>query len=135
MKKVKLTHGKFALVDNKDFIKFVNLKWYLDSTGYASKRINKKTIRLHQFLIGKKQGKIIDHINRNKLDNRRKNLRFVTHQQNQRNRSVKGICWDKSRNKWLASIKLNYKDIYLGRFKYKKDALKARKLGEKKYWK
>ena len=45
-----------------------------------------------------------------------------------------GVWFDKSRNKWATEIMANRKKIHLGRFKNKKDAIKARKLGEQKYF-
>ena len=62
-------------------------------------------------------GMVIDHINGNGKDNRLENLRLVNKQQNGYNRAdVKGFTWDKRHKKWLAQIKHNYKNIYLGRY-------------------
>lgn len=67
--------------------------------------------------------KIIDHINRNRLDNRISNLRAVSHQQNRFNTKAKGYSFKS--NAWVASIGVNGTDIYLGRFKTKKEAENA----------
>lgn len=56
--------------------------------GYAVRSITKGKISMHQQIMGTEQGKCIDHINRNKLDNRRGNLRFVTKSQNNLNRDI-----------------------------------------------
>ena len=74
----------------------------------------------------------VDHINHNKLDNRKSNLRICTHQQNCMNVSdnVKGIHYDKSRNKWMAHIK----GKNLGRFNTKEEAIEARKQAEMDYF-
>ena len=48
---------------------------------------------------------------------------------------VTGVCWDKSRQKWVAQLTIKGRHIYLGRFKNKDDAIKARKEGEQKYFK
>ena len=85
---------------------------------------------------------VIDHINRDRLDNRKNNLRIATHQQNTINRSVQsnnisnipGVSWRKDRNKWRAYIAVNKKQISLGMFKTKEEAIKARKEGEIKYF-
>lgn len=64
----------------------------------------------------------IDHINRNKIDNRVENLRIVTTQQNQFNRTAKGYTWHKLRNKWCAQICLNGKKINLGGYDSEEEA-------------
>jgi len=97
---------------------------------------------MHRLIKQTSKGKITDHINQNKLDNRKINLRVVSGMENGRNRGIpkhntsgiKGVAWDKSRNKWMASIRRNYKHIFLGRFEDIKNAIKARKLGEVKFW-
>ena len=84
---------------------------------------------------------VIDHINGNCYDNSIENLRLVSQAENNRNRSTPkdntsghiGLYWIKSSSKWRAQIGVNGKDIYLGLFKNKEDAIKARKEAEKKY--
>tara|TARA_R110000787_G_scaffold257554_1_gene362724 strand:- start:18 stop:554 length:537 start_codon:yes stop_codon:yes gene_type:complete len=84
---------------------------------------------------------VIDHINRVKSDNRISNLRSVTHSENLRNASMPstntsghvGVFWLKNRSKWRAYIKINQKQINLGVFPDKDDAIKARKVAEAKY--
>lgn len=72
-----------------------HFRWYLDSVGYPmthlTNKIGRKAIRLHELVMGDKRpfvGAKIDHINRNKLDNRKENLRFVTHWENLMNSSI-----------------------------------------------
>jgi hypothetical protein len=77
----------------------------------------------------------IDHINRDKLDNRRVNLRVVTPSANNRNRmtfsafntsNYKGVSWEKNKNKWRAQIRLpNGKSKYLGLFTSEEEAARA----------
>ena len=68
----------------------------------------------------------IDHINGIRGDNRIENLRNVTCQKNSFNRTkAKGYCWDKTRNKWKTAIKVNGKNINLGRFELEEDARQA----------
>lgn len=99
MKKIKLTHGKYAIVDNDDFEVLNNFKWhYADSNengkGYAARTVNYnkkdrekiKKILMHRQIMGAAKGESLDHINRNCLDNRRSNLRFCTASQNSQNR-------------------------------------------------
>jgi hypothetical protein len=84
----------------------------------------------------------IDHINRDRADNRIENLREVTNKQNQQNRSTNsdntsghtGVSWYKPYSKWRAQIKHNHKVIHLGYFTNIEDAIAARKAAEKLYW-
>ena len=84
----------------------------------------------------------IDHINRNKTDNRIANLREVTNKQNQQNASKRsdntsghpGVSWYKRDSKWQARIKHNQKDTHLGYFENLEEAIAARKAAEKLYW-
>ena len=80
-------------VDYSDYEKIVlNNGWYIQNNGYVLRNSDKKT--LHSLIMGKKEGFVIDHINRNKLDNRKKNLRFVTYSANGINKTIKVIVDD-----------------------------------------
>jgi hypothetical protein len=68
---------------------------------------------------------IIDHINRNRRDNRISNLRIVTYQENSFNTNCKGYTFDKRSSKWRAQIRINNKIIRLGRFNTEFEANKA----------
>ena len=84
----------------------------------------------------------IDHINRNRTDNRISNLRDVSHKQNHQNKSKPsnntsghpGVYWHRWASKWLAQIKHNQKMIHLGCYDTIEEAIAARKAGELKYW-
>lgn len=91
-------------------------------------------------------GLVIDHINNDSFDNRIENLRCVSRSENLRNKNnksyknntsgIKGVHHHKNRGKytgWTAQITYKGKNIYLGHFKEKTDAMKARKLAEIKY--
>lgn len=79
-------------------------------------------------------GQCVDHINKNKAGNRKKNLRCCERSENDRNRSlyscntsgVAGVYFDKQRKKWVASITYNHKKVYLGRYAVKEEAILAR---------
>lgn len=156
MKRIALTQGKFALVDNNDFERVSKIKWHATwspqgrcfyACGYKSYRKPKgekagRIIKMHRFLKGLKDGdkRIIDHINHDTLDNRQKNLRIVTIGQNQWNTvkpitntsGFKGVCWHKTYKKWRAQISHKGKYIYLGNFKSKIKASKAYQEAAKK---
>lgn len=133
MKEIKLTQGKVALVDDEDFEYLNQWKWYAarsKNTYYATRRAQSGqpykqiTIQMHRLLMGLEQGNkaVIDHIDRNGLNNCKVNLRITTLAENNRNRtSVKGssskylgVHLVKSTGKWSAAIKSNDKTHYLG---------------------
>ena len=122
------------------------LKIGFDVAGYKYIRIydgKNRNIKIHRivFLIHNPSWDIndsstdnsIDHINGNPLDNRIENLRCVTNQENQFNTKAKGYSWDKSRNKWQALIKINYKTIHLGSFVNEEDARNAYLIAKAKF--
>tara|TARA_R110000851_G_scaffold6638_5_gene26611 strand:+ start:199 stop:690 length:492 start_codon:yes stop_codon:yes gene_type:complete len=69
----------------------------------------------------------IDHIDRDKTNNKIENLRVVTHQENNFNRGAKGCSYSKTRKKWIAQIKRGNKRISLGSFTNENDAINAYK--------
>lgn len=131
MKKIPLTQGYFAIVDDADYDYLNSLgSWHFDR--YA-KRVTRKdgVIYMHRLLIDA-GNQSVDHINGNKLDNRRSNLRVCTQQQNVHNTrsrkgtsKFKGVSWDKSRNQWKAVIGYNYRKIQIGRYATELEAATA----------
>lgn len=141
MKKIKLNTGKYALVDDEDFTELNQFMWYEDTYGYAVRKPwvrggkgKSKLIKMHRVVMGITDKNIhIDHVNRNGLDNRKKNLRKATRNQNQWNCGVsknnksgyKGVCLDKRRGTWKAEIMAEGKKYYLGAFKTPEEAARA----------
>lgn len=140
MKKIPLTQGKFALVDDEDFEWLNQYKWYAAKQSnifYAWRKVgkypNQKTIRMHRQIMNAPKNQDIDHINHNGLDNRKFNLRFCTDSQNQHNQlpykncssTYKGVCWKKHDKKWCSQITKNDHKIYIGCFSNEIDAAKA----------
>lgn len=129
-----------VLIDKKYVERVKNIKWCLDNCGYARTGSRKGSRLLHRVLFGKK-GFEIDHMNMNRLDNREKNIRVCTRQENSFNKvkqsnnktGVLGVWFDKTRGKFVAEIKAGRK-IYLGRFNTLSEAKKVRALAEKKYF-
>lgn len=112
--------------------------WYCDKDGYlvSSYFYNgvRRFVRFHRLVMHAKPGQCVDHINKNKADNRKKNLRCCERSENDRNRSlyscntsgVAGVYFDKQRKKWVASITYNHTKVYLGRYAVKEEAVLAR---------
>ena len=142
MRKIKLTQGKYALVDDTDFKLVSQYKWYAHKerdTWYACCDISykpKKCLRMHRLILGldfgdKRQG---DHANHNGLNNQRNNLRICTPQQNHFNHRKKPKGYGFYKNGWMAYIGFNGKLIYLGRFKTEREAKQARREAELIYF-
>lgn len=130
MKEIPITRGKVVLVDDIDS-DLAQLKWYARpsrSTFYAqrtrvrgTKTQKTETEVMHRVILSRKIGSdiifpyTVDHKNGDGLDNRRENLRLATPHDQLGNRQksagkssvYKGVCWDKSRNKWMACINKN----------------------------
>lgn len=123
---IKLSNCEFK-IDYELWEKLKEHKWYYDaSTGYVHTRINNKKLYLHRMVLSAKKGDIVDHINRNKLDNSVENLRIVSKSLNNHNRNYKGahgIYFDKWGNRWRACIAINHRTIKLGSFKSKEMAM------------
>jgi len=141
--KLQLSNGGYALIDKEDSELVVGYTWSKQTLGYiqayvigsASGGGKAKMIYLHRLLTDFPKEMVVDHINHDRSDNRRKNLRIVTHQQNLWNRkSSNGVYWDKSVEIWKAKLKVDGKEHYLGASKDKQKAIAFRRAGEKKHF-
>lgn len=137
MKKIFLTQGKVALVDEGDYEYLNQWPWFY-SAGYAVRNVangkgKQKAVLMHRVINNTPEKLHTDHINRDKLDNRKENLRSVTRSQNGMNRSrykkssskYKGVCWHISNGKWVATIKCASSYMHIGTFIEEKEAAKA----------
>ena len=122
-----------AIIDESDFELLSKYRWRLNNKGYAISSVTDE--RMHRLIMLPAPNLQIDHINHNKLDNRRINLRICTSKENSRNRvtgenntsGFKGVCLE-PRNKykkWRAKIYYNTRAIHIGCFKTKEEAVKA----------
>jgi hypothetical protein len=140
MKEIQLTQGKVALVDDADYLYLNQFKWHIYKQNrnnfYARTVIyqNKKRIGIvmHRLLLIC-EGKIIDHISGDGLDNRRSNIRCCTKSENAINRRIninnnsgyKGVSWYKVVKKWRAQIQYKKIVYHLGTYDKRIDAAKA----------
>lgn len=141
MPRIEITQGKYALVDYEDYTGLIRNRWCISDTGYAkrgTKSKGKTTIHyMHRQIMDYPKGSV-DHINGDKLDNRKSNLRVVDQSVNGHNRKglnknntsgYRGIWYDKYRNAYVAEIWVQYRKKSK-RFQNLKDAIIQRKSWE-----
>ena len=133
MKRIKLTQNQYALVDDGDYAELNQWKWqahynphtksYYAVRTTLAKNGKRKQIGMHRIILNAPKNMQVDHINHNTLDNRKENLRNVTHSQNQMNRSmmssfsttgIKGVFLE--RGKFRVRIRANGKRHHIGYF-------------------
>lgn len=122
--------GLIFKIDNDDFNTIKDIFWSRHINGYA---FNLKYGLLHKLIIDCPKGMTIDHINGDKLDNRKSNLRICTQAQNCQNRpkkrgsksKYKGVSWHREMKKWVANICYNKKQIRIGFYNTPEEAYKA----------
>lgn len=147
MKTIYTRKKEEILVDDDDFDYLNQWNWYITRKGYAARTEHggksgkvDKTIFLHRIVNKTPEGLVTDHINRNKTDNRKENLRSATNTTNQRNRGLQknntsgesGISWHSQNNKWWVRIYIGKKTYSFGCFLKIEDAIKAKNDGIKK---
>ena len=131
-----------AIIDIEDIEKVSKYKWGTEKSGYV--RNVKYSLSLHQLIIGfmPEKPNVIDHINRNRCDNRRSNLRIVDFSINGFNKGKQsnntsghvGVSWDKAKNKWASHIKKHGKKKFLGHFDDLQEAIECRKEAEIEFY-
>lgn len=125
----------FARVDVDDWPLIAEYRWRLNTYGYARVTRSRRDLFMHRLLMGftHGDGRQVDHKNRDRLDNRRSNLREATVSQNAQNRSRvgygssahRGVCWDKNSERWQASAMFNGRNRYLGQFDSEAEAARV----------
>ena len=134
--------GSKGKISKSDYERVSAHYWGINSQGYVHSRISGSLVRLHIFLLDYPDN-TVDHINRDKLDNRKENLRACEFHENGRNLTLKknnssgvaGVGQIKATGKWRARIMIYGKEINLGFYEEFDQAVAARREGEKKYFK
>lgn len=158
MELIELTRFQNAIVDDEDYDFLVEMgEWFAQYVagvdGYYAARTEQSgtyrySILMHRVVMERKLGEglpegfLVDHINHDKLDNRRSNLRLVTRSQSQMNRrrqsnnksGVTGVNWEIRDKKWHSRIKVAGKTVHLGYFDDFNQAVAARKKAEEEYF-
>lgn len=133
MKKIPLSQGKFAIVDDEDYDRLIAMGKWSYQRGYAVRTYREKTNQgvfikkntsMHRVLLNANEGDIIDHINGDRFDNRKSNLRICSNAQNIRNSGLrknnlsgfKGVYFHKRTGKWYSQIRTDKKRLFLGSF-------------------
>lgn len=147
---IPLSNGTVTLISAVDY-DLAHIGWYCSELGYAAGHAylegKRKNTALHRVIFARILGRPltkkenIDHINTQKLDNRRENLRLATHAENRRNcgttsknkSGYKGVHLS-NRNTWVAQIGIEHRLIHLGTFKTKEDAARAYNEAALKYF-
>ncbi len=147
MKLIPLTKGYFTKVDDEDFFKFAIYRWHAHITPGRRDHVTARSWSgnltgckyLHRLIMNAPEGMNIDHINHDPLDNRKKNLRICTQQENMFNQRMRidnksgyvGVHWHPESKKWRARIYTNKKGKSLGLFTSRKEASRAYKKAKK----
>lgn len=148
MKSIPLSQGKVALVDDGDYESLSRYKWcakFCDGKWYAARstggRLNLQRLYMHRVILQAQSDQMVDHRNRDGLDNRRSNIRIATPGQNQYNSirprsntsGFKGVQRGRNGHGWQAVIKVEKKTKYLGQFPTKEEAAQAYDRAAKQY--
>lgn len=140
MKRIPLTQGKYAIVDDDDYEELKQYKWYPHhafNLCYAVRHTKcvkgeRGLVYMHRQILNAPKGVMVDHKNRKGLDNRKQNIRLCNNSKNQGNSKkqsnntsgFKGVSWHKNKKMWIAHIRINGKLRHLGYFD---DCVKAAK--------
>lgn len=139
-----------AIVDEVDYERLIKYRWYAhtrrDGNTKAAATVHTRTgkthLIMHRVVLDAPAGTLVDHVNHNTLDNRRANLRLVTHAENQQNRrgpashsstGVRGVSRPKGARRYRAIVRVGRKPIYLGYFDSIDAASRAAAEGRRRY--
>lgn len=125
MKTIPLTKDKTVKVDDDDYQFLSKLKWCINSSGYAK---TSNEMYMHRMILGVNNKFVVDHINGDKLDNQRHNIRITNQSVNACNTNVtsgassyRGVYLDRKTNRWVAQ----FRHKHVGMFSAELEAAKA----------
>lgn len=133
-RRIPLSNNQFALVSDEDYERVAQFNWSYDRNGYACRMVQvhrengkrtRRKVMMHRFILNAPKGTEVDHANHDGLDNRRENIRTVTHAQNRHNArprmnsssQYKGVSYHKRDGNWRASIAVNGVKREIGTFR------------------
>ena len=136
----------YCLVDNEDFERLSKYSWYLNHKGYAQRSRkyvggvpDSLPILMHNMVLEKEEGLTTDHINGDKLDNQKQNLRHITNKDNIRrrggNKRYTGVYTRKLKSsvRYQSYIRVDGKLIFIGYFDTQEEAARAYNKKAKEY--
>ena len=130
--------NKFAMVDDADFDWLNQWKWRASGRGYSYRSektpLGKRNVPMHRQILNTPKGLLTDHIDCNKLNNQRGNLRVATQLQNNHNverfktntSGFIGVSWDRRKRKWRSAYTQNNRCLFIGYFDSLEQAARAR---------
>lgn len=128
---------QYAIVDDFDWYNLIQYSWSLTTNKYVAAKVGTRIVYMHRYLYNEAipDGHVVDHINQNRIDNRRTNLRVVSYSENNQNISRPnkgnktskyiGVTYAKDKGKWFARIHKDNKKYHLGHFEHEEAAAKA----------
>ena len=125
--------GRSFLFDKEDLGLIRSHSWNVDAQGYVQGTIDGKNVKLHRYLLNAGRGMVVDHINNTPRDCRKSNLRIARQHENTMNSQLsrnsttgyKGVCFDKSRGRYMGHIHPNRRMVFLGYYDTAIEAAKA----------
>lgn len=126
------------MIDRADLEMVSGFKWHFSKNNGAICNVKiegkRTTMAMHRLLMNPSKEFEIDHINHNRLDNRRSNLRICTRSENNMNKNtpisnkvgIKNVSWDKQMKSWRVRIIVKYKTVFQKLFKNLDEAIKSR---------
>lgn len=127
---------RYFFVDKEDYEKVSKVGWCINERNkdYIVGRFDGKVVYIHRFILNAPNGTDCDHINGDRLDNRKENLRLVSRSINLRNKKWKGVSFHKQVKKWRSYITINGKQLNLGLFQTEEEAKESTNKAREKYF-